>query len=257
MAASADGTDAALPAAETEHPIRLPAWAQVTASVVIAFHLVAVTASVLAIPTGPWVVFGGTGMASPPRFADRLVDAPPIRGYLQALHLTDGHRSLWNGVPEQARIEAVLLDDNDKELGTLTFPDAKATGTVRQRQLLMALALNSEEMLPPATSEEVPAPGAVVDTVSFFRSLDGRKFERVEIDKNLLPRNRNNMTPTDWAMINARSFGRYLTKKHNATKVELRVKLRPIMPPDWVESPPGGTNFTDIVKILGVFYGGK
>ncbi len=49
-------------------PDRLPRWVVLVGSVLIVFHLIAVLALALAVPSGPWPTSFGASMSEEPRF---------------------------------------------------------------------------------------------------------------------------------------------------------------------------------------------
>lgn len=239
-----------------------PRWLVLVGSAAIVFHLAAITLPVLDMRSGPWP----GGFAEAPAFAHSARALSTLHArYLRVVHSYDFPSNRPSDLPG-VEFEVRLRDADGKVLQTLRFPDAKANLWVRQRQELLARNLAPDQPLDPPGAELLAAPGQKIPTVSFWTlptefgagsekpSLTGDTNQLLlrTVEYNQVPRNRQLMKPTDWAMVLQRSYARYLCRKHGAASAEvLRHTREPVAPAVLFgrELPP--TALEDLVSSFG------
>jgi hypothetical protein len=218
-----------------------PRWLVVVGSTAILYHLAAITLPVLDMRSGPWP----SGYAEAPAFAHSARALYTLHGmYLRIVHSFDFPTNRPSDLPG-VELEVRLKDADGNVSRTLHFPDPKANLWVRQRQELLARNLAPDQPLEPPGAELLAAPGQKVPTVSFWTlpnelSSDADKppsnGEKIQlhlqtVDYNHIPRNRQLMKPTDWALVLQRSYARYLCRKYGAVSAEvLRHTREPVAP---------------------------
>jgi len=217
-----------------------PRWLVLVGSAVILFHLAAITIPVLDMKSGPWP----GGVADAPAFAHSASDLAMVHGqYLRVAHSYDFVSNRPSDLPG-VQFEVRLKDADGRVFNTVRFPDFNANLWVRQRQEILARNLAPDQPLAPPGAELLPAPGQEVPTVSFWAmpnefgpvgSAPGNG-EKVQlslqtVDYNHLPRNRQLMRPTEWALVLERSYARYLCRKYGAVSAEVvRYTREPVTP---------------------------
>jgi hypothetical protein len=199
---------------------------------VIAAHLLAVVTGVLAAPSGPWPSpTEGASMAPPPQFAFRVSDKLTFP-YLRILKLTHNYhfpsnRPAHPGVCFEVR----LKDEAGKEVATVQIPDAAANRWVRHRQVLLAQGLGEDQPVLPPPGELIAAPGREVPKAQYWEPVGLGRLRLRSVDVNQVPRDRPVMGPSDWSLLLARSYTRYLCRTHGAARAEiLRHHQDPIPP---------------------------
>jgi hypothetical protein len=217
--------------------IALPRWLVVAGSVVIAVHLFAVGALVLAAPTGPWwVPQVGPSPALAPTFADTVneVTAP---NYLRHVKLTHNYHFISNrtalpGVELEARLKF-----KDGQVKTLMFPDKDANPWVRHRQLLLIRGLTDDRpvMTDPTKGVALVRDAVKKPKVQYWEIAPPEgKYQSLRLKteaEDRIPRNREVLRPSDWALLLAKSYARYLCHEYGAESVELiRYTQEPIFP---------------------------
>jgi hypothetical protein len=220
-----------MPDSPTAPVAGLPRWFLVIASLAIVFHLGAVLSGALAAPSGPWPSQEGGVLIAPPAFAASMNDA--IRpSYLNWLKLTHQFHFPSNQ-PNLAGVsfEVRLKDAEGKEITTLKFPDGEANALVRSLQQDLARGLINDEPLPPPEGERIGAPGQAPPSSLMWNSPDGRNSKLEKVPEHLIDRDRNIVRPSVWSLLLARSYERYLCRKHGAASAELIRHIRdPISP---------------------------
>jgi hypothetical protein len=202
----------------------------VLGSLAIAFHLLAVTLGVLAAPSGPWPAMDGVNLATPPQFA--FSAHALVRPYLQLVKMTHNYHFLTNrpGAPG-AYFEARLWDAAGQELATVRFPDASANLWVRHRQGLLARALADDQPVMPPQGEVIAPPQQQVPTVPIWDMVENRRLTIRRVPEHLIPRDRPVFSPSEWSLLLARSYGRYLCRAHGAASAEVVRHTRDPIPP--------------------------
>lgn len=236
-------------------PRALPGWLIGLASLLIGVHLVAVATRALAAPSGPWPTPFGSSLALAPEFAGRTNNV--ARHYLNPLHLTHNYHFASNqpALPS-IYFEARLKDAQGNVVKTLKFPEEGENFWVRHRESLLAQGLGNDQPFqrPPGT-ELLPAPGQKMPTITIWEVTPGSPtLQLQEQPIHLVTRDRPVYRPTEWSLVLARSYMRYLCREHHAAAVELlRHSRNPIMPETLLlNEPPPGT-FNELVCTYGEY----
>jgi hypothetical protein len=215
----------------SESRIALPRWLIVAGSVAIVVHLFALGALVLAAPSGPWWVPPPVGVsdALPPTFAAAANEVTEPN-YLSHVRLTHNYhfrsnRMTWPGVELEARLKF-----KDGQVKTLKFPDKDANPWVRHRQLLLIRGLTDDRpvMLDPTRGVAVVRGDAKKRIIQYWEAPqtppEGNYqsiFLKTEAE-DLIPRRPGEvMRPSEWALLLAHSFARYLCREYGAESAEL------------------------------------
>lgn len=208
--------------------VEVPHWLVILGSIAIVFHLTAVVFGALMAP-GPFSMAEGDALPAP-QFA-RAVDGMTRPVYLNPIKFTHNYHFLTNApsVPG-VEFEVHLKDSAGKELTTLQFPDKNANVWVRQRQGLLARNLGNDIPAAPPLSEEIPAPNQPVEMVQIWEESN-RKLRLKSVPRHLVPRDQMALQPSDWSMLVARAYVRYLCRTHGAASGEIvRIHQDPIPP---------------------------
>lgn len=215
-------------------PPSLPRWLSIVANIALAFHLFAVAILALSASSGPWPIDLGSSQATGPQFAVAISEFTTIN-YLQHLGLTHNYHFDSNRTKSHSVfLEVNLWDEHGELTKTLRFPDPRANPWVRARQRMLAQNIGEDQSFQPAQGEAIPAPGQKTNTVNFFYPPT-RKSEVLELyqeEDSRVPKDRPVLfRPTDWSLVLARSYARYVQREHGAARVELiRHSRQPIMP---------------------------
>jgi hypothetical protein len=221
-------------------PDAVPRWITLLGSVAIAFHFTALTVNALAAPSGPWPGMDGPNMATPPQFAHSLASwLTPT--YLQDVKLTSDYHFRSNrtgqaGVYFVVRLKdgagnLIVVHDADGKERQLRFPDPDANPWVRFRQETLAGWLAPDQPVIPPQGEVIPAPHEKVPEVAIWEMNENQVLHLRSVPEHLVPRDRPAFRPTDWSMLAARSYARYLCRKYGAEKAEFIRHTREAMPP--------------------------
>jgi len=230
----------------------VPRWLVIVGSVAIAGHLVAVLAMVLAAQSGPWVTPMGPSTALPPPFAESINEFASSN-YLRWIKMTnDYHFASNHPAMSVATLEVRLKDNDGKELATLKFPDAKANFWVQHRQSLLARALAEDQPVQPLTGEFIPAPGRQVSSVQIW---DGKQDLQLRtVPEHLIPRERPVFRPSEWSLLLARSYARFLCRTQGAASAEvIRHTRESLSPMVWRGFNPPPESTEDLVANFGDF----
>jgi hypothetical protein len=216
------------------HPAgNLPRWIVPVASVVILVHLLAVGTAVLAAQSGPWFVPQfGPSPALPPKFAEAIhgVTGP---NYLMHVKLAHTYHFASNRPSMPGVKLTALLKFADGQTRTVQIPDPDANPWVRHRQTLLLQGLADDMPIPPQQTEEIAAAGKKVTEVQYWDSTPtDRTLRLVKKPRHLVPRNREVSQPSEWSLLLAHSYGRYLCRAHGAESVELTRHTRMPLPPE-------------------------
>lgn len=221
----------------------LPRWMVLGGSGLIAFHLLALIILVLSAQSGPWPSPFGTSPAVGPLFADRIA-AYTTRYYLQPLQLTHNYHFLGNRTEmPDVFFEVRLQDESGNTITTVSIPAPRTNPWLRFRHHLLAQALAGDEPMEAPRGEMIPAPGQQMQKIKIWDSAPGsNRMEIRAVPLHLVPKDHPVFRPSDWSLILARSYQRYLCRQHGAAKAELtRHSRQPLVPslmfmPDF---PPG------------------
>jgi hypothetical protein len=220
-----------MPDAPSASVAALPRWFLVIASLAIVFHLVAVLSGALAAPSGPWPNQEEAGSAPGPSFAASLNNAirPNYSSWLKLTHNYHfpSNRPNINGI----NFEVVLKDADGNEIKTIKFPDAEANAVVRSLQQDLARWLEEDVPVPPPQGERIAAPGQELPSLQIWNALDNRRGRLEKMPEHLISRDRPVFRPSDWSLLLARSYSRFLCRKYGADSAEVVRHIREPIPP--------------------------
>ncbi|MCB9937365.1 MAG: hypothetical protein H6823_03930 [Planctomycetaceae bacterium] len=218
----------------------LPAWVVGLGSVAIACHLLAVVIVVLAAPSGPWPTDGGSTLSTPPQFAYSLNNLAPSK-YLQSLGMMNHYHFFSNrpAVPGVS-FEVRLKDESGKVFSTVRFPEAGASFSVRHRQSLLARSLADDQPIEPPQGEVIPAANRSVPTAQIWETRAAQELILMTVPEHLIPRDRPVSRPSEQSLLLARSYARYLCRRHGATRAEVIRHTQEPIPPAvmFIAGPP-------------------
>jgi hypothetical protein len=240
-------------------PRELPRWAVALGSIVIGLHLLAVGMLVLSTSSGPWPTRFGESMADGPYFAIKL-NRLFFSAYLEPLRLTHTyHYASDRPLVSAVWFEGKLKNANGDVFKTVKIPEESANFSVRHRQHLIAMFLGNDQPVQAPRAESISAPGQKMRQVSIWEGGEANTLRLIQKEEHLVPKDRPVMRPTDWSLILARSYQRYLNRRYKADAVELvRHSKEPVMPglmflprrPDGtLETPP--ETFSELISTYG------
>lgn len=222
----------------------LPRWLIFAASAGIVLHLAALAILVTAAPSGPWPSpFGGSDMILAPQFAGSAY-AYASKGYLQPLHLTHNYHFATDRTEVPAiSFEVILKDSAGKVIDTVQLPDKKANSWLRHRQRMLAQSIGDDQPVMPARGVAIDAPGQKSKTVTIWDNAEGEVLKLKSIRPHEVPKDRPVSRPTEWSQLLAKSYMRYLCRKHGAASATLvRHSREPINPGImFLDTPPQET----------------
>lgn len=203
-------------------PRVLPRWLIGVISAGIVLHLMALVVLVTAAPSGPWNSPFGPSPALPPEFA-ALINAKLQPAYLQRLHLTHHYHFSTDQVENPSvSFEVILKDENNKLIDTVAFPEKNANSWVRQRQQLLAQNLGQDSPVMRPQGEKIAAPKQQLKRVTIWDMGDGDQTMKLKtLPMHLIPENRPVSRPSEWSQVLAKSYMRYLCRKHGAASATL------------------------------------
>ncbi len=222
----------------------LPRWVVILGSVCIGWHFFALGIGVLASPSGPWPTpFGFADTAAEPQFAKKIGDLGPglrgfgaafsIREYLNLLHMSHNYHFSSNR-PEipQVKFEVRIKDKAGKVIDTIEFPQKDANFWVRHRQTLLAQALGDDQPVQTQQSRRIAPRGKKLPDVTFWFGEPGREGKLVTKSENELPNDPMLTRPSDWSLVVAKGYLRYLERQYpEANSLELvRLSKNQIVP---------------------------
>lgn len=240
-----------MPQAQQTAAPGLPRWLLVLGSAAIGYHLLSVGLIAVAAPSGPWPSMEGANMATPPQFAYSLQRALTAE-YSKAVKLTHNYhfpsdRPALTG----AWFEVRLKDKAGQEIAAVRLPDPKAGAWERYQQTLLARRLADDEPVAPPQGEVIPGPHRRVPDVQIWDIEENRKLKLKSVPMHLVPRDRPVFRPSEWSLLLANSYGRYLCRLHGAAKAEIvRHTEEPIPPAILFEEIPAGA-FGELVSNFG------
>ena len=206
----------------------LPGWVMWVGSAVVGFHLFAILIHVLAAPSGPWMMRFGPSQALGPQFT-QAPNEQLTQSYLLPLKMTHTYHFATNR-PEVMGVyfEVRLKDTQGKAIEPIRFPDGSANFWVRHRQGLLAQLLAADQPVQPRPGEVIPAPGQKAPTVTIWEPSDAGGVLRLRtVAERDIPANRPVERPSELSLVLARSYMRYLCRKHGAASAELIRHTRP------------------------------
>jgi len=172
--------------------------------------------------------------------------------YVQGIKLAQSYHFASNHPESGIKFEVRLKDEAGQPMVTLRFPDPNANPWVRHRQLVAAQWLGFDQLVPPRPGEALPAPNQAVKTVVIWDGGADMNRHLREVPEHLIPRDRPVFRPTDWSLLLARSYVRYLCRTHGAASGEFVRRTRLPVGPDVLavpEAPPG--TYEDLVAHYG------
>lgn len=211
-------------------PRALPKSLIVGISFGIVLHLGALVVLVTAAPSGPWNTPVGPSPALAPEFAGVMLSRLEP-SYFQPLQLTHNYHFATDQVESPTvTFEVVLKDENGKVIETVAFPQKNANRWLQQRQRLLAQNLGQDQPVMRRQGEQIAAPGQQVKTVTIWER-GPQEFTLKKTSILLIPENQPVSRPSEWSLVVAKSYMRYLCRKHGATTATLiRYSRDPISP---------------------------
>jgi hypothetical protein len=246
-------------------PGALPRWLIAAASAVIVFHLVAIVLPVLDTPSGPWPTPMGRMPADPPSFAHETAGLANLHAdYLRVVHSYHFVTNRPADIPG-VRFEAVLRFP-DGTTKTRPFPDPDANRWVRHRQEVLAASLAPDMPAEKPASDIIAPPGQKPTMVDVW-ALPGEDFTAsagpppVVAPDRKLPlhlehapqhrlRYRDYWRPSEWSLVLAHSYARYLCRANGAASAEIVRYTREPVAPD-VLLGGDGVDLSEIVASFG------
>lgn len=234
----------------------VPRWLVVVGSLAIGFHLFAVGVGALAAPSGPWPNMEGAGgmEVMPPQFANYLNEQVANR-YLKPIKMTHHYHFASNrpGLPA-VYFEVKLKDEAGQEVATLKFPEANVNYWVHHRQMQLANSLGNDMPVENQSGEVIAAPNRAPPSIIIWEIVENQKVKLQTVSLHKIPRDRPVWRPSQWSMLLARSYGRYLCRTHNAASAEvIRHNKQPIPPAVLFMGNVRAENFDDFISVFGEF----
>jgi hypothetical protein len=252
-----------MPQLPTETTIALPRWLVVVGSIAIAMHLAALGIGVLAAPSGPFPSPDGASMFTPPQFAYSVHNfrptgkAPPIvAGYLRSIKMTHNYHFASNRPAQPAvYFEVRLKDAAGEPLATVKIPEDNVGYGIKYLQTQLAQGLIPDQPVQPLAGEAIPAPGQKVNRVLILEIVENRSLKVATVPEHLIPRDRPVYAPSEWSMLLARTYVRYLCRVHGAASGEFIRHTREPIPPAiiFMDMPPAADAFGELIANFGEF----
>lgn len=212
-------------------PRPLPGWLIFAASAGIVLHLAALAILVTAAPSGPWPSpFGGIDTMLAPQFAG--TSYAYINKYFWATHLNHNYHFTTDRTEVPAIYFEVTLKDNaGKVIDTVKLPDKKTNPWLRHRQRMLAQSIGDDQPVMPPRGVQIDAPGQKTKMVTIWDNSEGENLKLKSIRPHEVPKDRPVSRPTEWSQLLAKSYMRYLCRKHGAASATLiRHSREPITP---------------------------
>jgi hypothetical protein len=235
-----------------QSPKELPVWAIRLGSLVVGLHFLAIGTLVLSAESGPWATRFGDSPALGPSFARKINDACAF--YLEPLRLTDNHAAGNRLLASAVFFEARLKDAQGVVFDTVQFPGGGGNFWLRHRYKLLALGLGSDIPVQAPRGEVIAGPGKKMPTMTYWDNSDPKLWKLKTEDEHLVPKDRPVFRPSEWSLLLARSYQRYLSRQYNAAAVELVRHSKDQVMPGFMfgEGPPPGT-FDELVCSFGEY----
>jgi hypothetical protein len=180
------------------------------------------------------------------------LDEQVMRGYLSPIRLTHNYHFAGNRILPGVFLEIQLKDSNKQLLMTVRLPDPEANAWLRHKQELFALGFVPDQPLPPPEGEVIPAPRQDVPRVPIWDVAGPLSLRLQRVQQHLIPRDRGPVyRPTEWSLVLARSYCRYLCRKHGAASAEIIRHSRDTIPPTEFLTRERPAGFTDLVANYG------
>jgi hypothetical protein len=259
-------------------PRKLPAeWAFV-GTILVSLHFFAVGMLVLSASSGPWSTPFGESPASGPKFSEKISElVTPY--YLSSMGLTHnyhftGNRPMVSAVYFEARLKDAhgnvvktlvygikqnrmltqLKDAQGNPMNAVEFPGDAGNAWLRHRYKLLALALGNDQPVQASRGEMIQAPGDKMPKVTYWDASDPKLWKLKTEDEHLIAKDRPVMRPSEWSLLMARSFQRYLLRENAAASVELIRHSRDQVLPDYMYLPnPPPNTFDELVCSFGEY----
>ncbi len=220
----------------------------------------------LASSSGPWYSPLGETPATGPKFAELINDpfatlstsperTRPLPDYLWLIGLSHNYHFTANRLMVSAvNFEARLRDAQGVVIKTIKFPDNSANFWLQYRYKLLALGLGNDQPVQARAAEAIPAPGKETVKVTIWDTSDPKLWQLKQISEHLVPKDRQVMRPSDWSLLLARAYERFLLREYpGATSVELIRHSRDQVSPEYLysDNPPPAI-FEELVCSFGV-----
>jgi hypothetical protein len=225
-------------------PRPLPQWLVILGSLFVVGHLGAVVFLVLGAQSGPWPTPYGESNADGPYFAQKI-GSFLSDNYLRHLRMTHNYHFVSNRTDEEyVAFDVILRDAKGVEIKKVSIPDPDANFWVRHRQKILARNLVPDVPVAPAGAEKLAAPGKKLQKIPFWEPVEEKKeglplpnqpsttklVIRRELE-HLIPRDRPVSKVSDWSMVVAEEYQRFLCEKYDAAKSDLiRYYRQPVLP---------------------------
>lgn len=235
-------------------PPSLPSWVVKAASIAIAVHLFLVVAALADATSGPWATPLGGSIATPPQFAN-LVGEHLGQPYQRLTRVANTFRfASSRPLATDAIFEAHLKDADGTVIARLPFPEEGVNRWVKHRQRLLARALAEDVPVERPESVVLPAPGQDPPRAPIWDMTGPQQLAFRQVPQHLVPRDRPTFRPSDWSVLLAASYGRYLQRTHpgTASVALVRRSREPIFPMVLFQpGPPPAAAFEDLVADYG------
>jgi len=191
-------------------------------SIALVLHLSAFAVHALSARTGPWPFGDGNSMGEPPYFV-QAPDELGRRAYLEPLRMTHNYHFSTNLVSlPGVSFEVRLKDATGQVIKKVEFPDKTAWPWTRYRQQLLAQWLANDQPVGARQGERIAAPKQNARTYQIWNRDDDKQPYRLKtVLEHLIPRDRPVFAPSDWSLLIAKSYMRYLCREHGAASAEL------------------------------------
>ncbi|HVS37507.1 MAG TPA: hypothetical protein VMS17_18230 [Gemmataceae bacterium] len=223
--------------------VGLPRWIIVAGSAAILLHFTAVVVPILDAQSGPWPTPNGPSLDDPPAFAHAA--AGLAEWHASYLRTSNDCHFIFNrpGRAPGVRVEVRLRDADGRMMRNVDLPEPQANPWLRHREELLVRQLAPDLPVPPPGMDMLPPPGKAGPTTTVWLTRDDVipgwtapddadvQFWMATIPQHLVPRNREVMRPSEWAVLLARSYSRRLCRETGAARAEVVRITREPMPP--------------------------
>lgn len=251
---------------------RLPPSLVAVGSAAVVFHLAAIVFLVLGAPSGPWPTPYGESNASGPYFAQK-VGAFLSDNYLRPLRMTHNYHFASNRTDEEyVGFDVILKDAKGDPIKKVSIPEPEANFWVRHRQKILARNLVPDVPLAPMQAERIAAPGKKVEVVAFWELIEEKKKDGLPIAaagpsvtklrirkevEHLIPRDRPVSKASEWSLVAAAEYQRFLCEKYGAASSELVRYYREAILPEYLAVEQVPAAFPEIVSYFEEYRGPK
>lgn len=228
-------------------------------SIALVLHLSAFGVHALSARSGPWPFGDGNSMGEPPYFIQQPDDWAS-RLYLQPLRMTHNYHFSTNQVSGPGvSFEVRLKDAAGQVIKTVEFPEKTAWPWTRYRQKMLAQWLGNDIPVGVRQGERIAAKEQKLPAYKIWsRDDDKQPFRLKTVPEHLIrdavTRGGPAFAPSDWSMLVAKSYMRYLCREHEADSAELvRNSQEAIRPESLIAGQVVG-NFDRMVSIFEVYH---